>query len=103
MSLGVCLVLVVILTVASGLLVVVETGILHIRRSRAEVLVERLVDREDLDGDPGRAGVLPMLLEDRVRSLGMVLLLLMGCRMSAAGILAVVVACLLYTSPSPRD
>ena len=92
MSLGVCLVLVATLTVASGLLVVVETGILHIRRSRAEVLVERLVDREDLDGDPGRAGVLPTLLEDRVRSLGMVLLLVMGCRMSAAGILAVVVA-----------
>ncbi|GIS89853.1 hypothetical protein CM1200mP19_1840 [bacterium] len=45
MSLGVCLVLVATLTVASGLLVVVETGILHIRRSRAEVLVERLVDR----------------------------------------------------------
>ena len=92
MSLGVCLVLVATLTVTSGLLVVVETGILHIRRSRAEVLVERLADREDRDGDPGRAGVLPTLLEDRVRSLGMVLLLVMGCRMSAAGILAVVVA-----------
>ena len=86
MSLGVTLVLVVALTMVSGLLVVVETGILHIRRSRAEVLVERR------DDGKGGSGVLPTLLEDRVRSLGVVLLLVMGCRMSAAGVLAVVVA-----------
>jgi len=85
-SLGVTLVLVVALTMVSGLLVVVETGILHIRRSRAEVLVERR------DDGKGGSGVLPTLLEDRVRSLGVVLLLVMGCRMSAAGVLAVVVA-----------
>ena len=96
MSLGLGLVLVVGLTVVSGLLVVVETGILHIRRSRAEVLVERLAERlagrdEAPDGssDPG---MLPALLEDRIRSLGVVLLLVMACRMSAASVLAVVVA-----------
>ena len=95
MSLGVALGRVVGLTLVSGLLVVVETGILHIRRSRAEVLVERLVDRDgpsngSPDGPP-RAEALPALLEDRVRSLGVVLLVAMACRMSAAGILAVVV------------
>ncbi|MBT6091560.1 MAG: hypothetical protein HOH21_01845, partial [Acidimicrobiaceae bacterium] len=82
MSLGLGLLLVVVLTVISGLLVVVETGILHIRRSRAEVLVERLAEREPTsNGASGReptgpsdAEALPELLEDRVRSLGVVLL-----------------------------
>ena len=100
MSLGLGLLLVVVLTVISGLLVVVETGILHIRRSRAEVLVERLAEREPTsNGASGReptgpsdTEALPELLEDRVRSLGVVLLLVMACRMSAAGTLAVVVA-----------
>ncbi|MCP4850548.1 MAG: DUF21 domain-containing protein, partial [Actinomycetia bacterium] len=41
---------------------------------------------------PSDAEALPELLEDRVRSLGVVLLLVMACRMSAAGTLAVVVA-----------
>ena len=92
MSFGFGLGLVVVLTLVSGLLVVVETVILHTRRSRAEVLVEGLRERGGQSKGAVRVGALPALLEDRVRTLGVVLFVAMACRMSAAGILAVLVA-----------
>ncbi|MDG2428405.1 MAG: hemolysin family protein [Acidimicrobiales bacterium] len=91
MSLGFGLGLVAVLTLMSGLLVVVETAILHIRRSRAEVLVGGLGERDGHPEVAARVGSLPSLLDDRVRTLGVVLFVAMACRMSAAGILAVLV------------
>lgn len=111
MSLGLAIALSTVLMAASGVLVAVGTALLHVRRARASVLLEeeqaadaqasgvRNGADEPVDGnggtvsaDGGRAERMVALLDDRVRSLAVVHLLVLGCRLSAAGLLAVTVA-----------
>lgn len=110
MSLGLAVVLSSVLMAASGVLVAVGTALLHVRRARASVLLEeQAVDApasgtrngpaESTDGDGvpvpadgGRAERMVALLDDRVRSLAVVHLLVLGCRLSSVAVLAVVVA-----------
>ncbi|MED5599258.1 MAG: hemolysin family protein [Actinomycetota bacterium] len=78
-----------LLMAASGVLVATETSLLHIRRARAEVLMDPNGGRHGTDD---RTADLLGLLDDGVRGLGPVLLLLMALRLAAAGLLAVLVA-----------
>ncbi|MBH99496.1 MAG: hypothetical protein CL467_02715 [Acidimicrobiaceae bacterium] len=101
MSLGLAVIVVACLMGFAGCLVAVETAILHIRRARAVVLVEESskvltnAAAGEVDGrstpSARSAGQLLMLLDDRVRSLAVVQLIVLVCRMSAAGLLAGVV------------
>ena len=109
MSLGAAIALSAFLTGLSGILVVVETAVLHIRRARAAVLAEevhreanREADRGNGEGDGlngggsdvdrRRAMLLAGMLDDRVRSLAVVQLVVLASRLSAGAVLAVVVA-----------
>ena len=78
-----------LLMAASAVLVATETSLLHIRRARAEVLTD---SNGDLHRADNRTAGLLRLLDDRVRGLGPVLFLLMAFRLTAAGLLAVLVA-----------
>ena len=88
MSLVLGVVLVVLLMAASGVLVAAETSLLHIRRAQAEVLADSGTEADD---SVDRSDLLD-LLDDRVRGLGPLLFVLMALRLSAAGLLAIVVA-----------
>ena len=88
MSLVLGLALVVLLMAASGVLVAAETSLLHIRRAQAEVLLDSGMETDD---SVDRSDLLD-LLEDRVRGLGPLLFVLMAFRLSAAGLLVIVVA-----------
>ncbi len=102
MSLGLAIALSGVLMAASGVLVAVGTALLHVRRARASVLLEeeqavdaRAVDARATDAratDARAPDGMLALLDDRVRSLAVVHLLVLGCRLSSAGVLAVVVA-----------
>ncbi|MEC9395842.1 MAG: hypothetical protein VYA89_08310, partial [Actinomycetota bacterium] len=104
MSLGLAIALTAVLMAASGGLVAVGTALLNIRRARATVLLEEQlagkaqasgVRKKSLEvgtGDGRRAERMVALLDDRVRSLTVVHLLVLGCRLAAAGTLAAVMA-----------
>ncbi len=104
MSLGLAIALTAVLMAASGGLVAVGTALLNIRRARATVLLEEQlagkaqasgVRKKSLEvgtGDGRRAERMVALLDDRVRSLTVVHLLVLGCRLAAAGVLAIVMA-----------
>ena len=89
MSMAAGLTVVGLLMAASGVLVATETSLLYIRRTRAEVLKD---PDEGRHGTDDRTADLLGLLDDGVRGLGPVLLLLMALRLAAAGLLAVLVA-----------
>ena len=91
MSLVLGVVLVVLLMAASGVLVAAETSLLHIRRAQAEVLADSGMEADDSVDRSDRSDLLD-LLDDRVRGLGPLLFVLMALRLSAAGLLAIVVA-----------
>ena len=89
MSMAAGLTVVGLLMAASGVLVATETSLLYIRRARAEVLTDPDGGRHGTDD---RTADLLGLLDDGVRGLGPVLLVLMALRLAAAGLLAVLVA-----------
>lgn len=98
MSFGAAVAIAAVLTFAAGLLVIVQTAILHIRRARAVVLTEESL--RDQDGrsvkrskaDRGRISDLVLMLDDRVRSLAVVHFLVLAGRLTAVAVLAVTVA-----------
>ena len=84
----------VVLTGVGSVLAAAETSLTHMRRARAAVLARG--DREngnghDDNGADDRTGPLLEVLERRSRYLGPILLVLLACRLGAAGLTTVIV------------